>query len=938
MKKLVTLIVGIFMTCSLFAQAEMQVLPNDPAVKVGKLKNGLTYYIRHNERPEGRAEFYLATNVGAIQETPDQDGLAHFLEHMCFNGTKNFPGKSLLDYLQSIGASFGGNVNASTGVEQTQYMLTNIPIVNQSVIDSCILIMHDYSHFVTNDPAEIDKERGVIVEERRARRDASWRLHERSLPYYYGDSKYATCTLIGSQENLLNFKPESLVNFYKTWYRPDLQALIVVGDVDVDYVEAKIKEIFADIPAAVNPKAKDVHMVPGNVEPIVGILTDPEQASSSIQLLWKSDAAPKEINNTVVGKLTDLLKSITSRVFAERLTDIAAKPDAPFLSADVAMGNMTTTMEVLLGQLSVKEGEAISGFKSFLTEMEKAKRFGFAEDEVNRAKEAILSAYETAAKNADTRTSPQLIPELMNHFFENYAFMEPSQEYALVQQLLGMINADVVNQVLGQVITDENMVVIYTAPEKDGLVHPSEDDFLTAIKEVKASDIKANEVEVIESSFLDPSQLKGSPVKKESKGVYGSTVWTLKNGVKVVLYPTDYEKDRVSFNFFKAGGLSLASDEEVLSFDENIWTLFLQNSGISRFPSGTVSKMLSGKNLSVSPYFNSIRHGISGLTTPKDIETAFQLAYLYFVDPRFDEDEYNQGINTIKAILPNMASQPNFQFQKILNEVIYGGHPRRMIISEELLQKASLENIEKVYRRLFNDAAGAELVIVGDFVPEAIKPMVEKYFGSIPKGKKAYEWTSTNSEVVDDTIVKDFEVDMQTPMTTVMSLYKRPMPFSYKRQVEMEALSYILNMRYVTSLREEEGGTYGAQTVAEAVNAPEEYLLLQIAFNSKPALADRLRELALVDLEKLASEGPTAEEFDMTKKNLEKNIPESKIKNSYWLGAIVVNESLGLDRVNDYEAAVNSLTAEDVQKAAKEILSGNHIEVIMRPGETVESE
>ena len=276
-------------------------LPNDPATKVGKLDNGLTYYIRHNDKPAQRAEFYLATNIGAIQETPDQDGLAHFLEHMCFNGTKNFPEKGILNWLESIGASFGGNVNASTGVEQTIYLLNNIPLVRPTVVDTCILIMHDYSHFVTCDPVEIDKERGVIIEERRSRRNASWRMHEQSLPYYYGDSKYATCTLIGSQENLQNFKPESLTNFYHTWYRPDNQALIVVGDIDVDEVEAKIKDIFSDIPAPVDPKAKDVIMIPDNEEPVIGIITDPEATTTNIEMFWKSEATPEEYNSTQVG-------------------------------------------------------------------------------------------------------------------------------------------------------------------------------------------------------------------------------------------------------------------------------------------------------------------------------------------------------------------------------------------------------------------------------------------------------------------------------------------------------------------------------------------------------------------------------------------------------------------------------------------------------------
>ena len=293
MRKFLLSAAMLFAAVAVFGQT---VLPNDPEVRTGKLDNGLTYYIRHNANPEDRAEFYLATNVGAIQETPDQDGLAHFLEHMCFNGTKNLPGKTMLDYLQKLGAEFGRNINAGTGVEETTYMLNNIPVTRTGIIDTCLLIMHDYSHYVTCDPVEIDKERGVILEERRTRRNAAWRMHEKSLPYYYGDSKYATCTLIGSEENLKNFKPESLVNFYKTWYRPDLQAVIVVGDVDVDYVENKIKSLFGDIPAAENPQPKENIIIPGNDEPVIGIITDPEATATTLEILWKKDAMPEMLN------------------------------------------------------------------------------------------------------------------------------------------------------------------------------------------------------------------------------------------------------------------------------------------------------------------------------------------------------------------------------------------------------------------------------------------------------------------------------------------------------------------------------------------------------------------------------------------------------------------------------------------------------------------
>ncbi|MDE5889723.1 MAG: insulinase family protein [Bacteroidales bacterium] len=332
MKRIFVLLAAIITATSMFGQSQ---LPNDPEVRKGQLENGLTYYIRHNDKPAGRAEFYLATNVGAIQETPDQDGLAHFLEHMCFNGTQNLPGKQMLEYLQKIGAEFGRNINAQTGVEQTTYMLNNIPVTREGIIDTCILIMHDYSHFVTCDPIEIDKERGVIIEEKRSRNTASWRMFEKSLPYYYGDSKYATCTLIGSQENLETFKPESLTNFYHTWYRPDLQAVIVVGDIDVDQIEAKIRDRFSDIPAAVNPKAKEMHKIPDNDEPIIGIITDPEATNTELTIFWKSEPTPEELNSTDYGFFLNLLNDYIYLIMSERLNDITSRPGATFIRASL---------------------------------------------------------------------------------------------------------------------------------------------------------------------------------------------------------------------------------------------------------------------------------------------------------------------------------------------------------------------------------------------------------------------------------------------------------------------------------------------------------------------------------------------------------------------------------------------------------------------------
>ncbi len=908
-----------------------QQLPNDPETRVGRLDNGLTYYIRHNDKPAQRAEFYLATDVGAIQETPDQDGLAHFLEHMCFNGTKNFPDKGILNWLESIGASFGGNVNASTGVEQTIYLLNNIPLVRPTVVDTCLLIMHDYSHFVTCDPVEIDKERGVILEEKRSRNTAAWRNFEAMLPYLYGDTKYAGCNIIGSEENLKTFKPESLLNFYHTWYRPDMQALIVVGDVDVDEVEAKIKSTFADIPAAENPKQKDVIRIPGNEKPVVGIITDPENSSTSVEVYWKSDAMSEEFNSTNIGLMVDVVKDIISTIMAERFNDISARADAPFLDAGFGISNICETMDVAYGEVTCKDGEVLEGFEAMLSEIEKMHRFGFTDAEIERAKSELLSRYEAAANKADSRKNSEFVMPLVNNFFDNKPYMDPKTEFELVSGLISQLGPEVINPLAQQLITRENMVVLYVAPEREGLQHPSEDQLLAVVDKVENAEYSQSLGEDIPSEFLNPASLKGSKVKKSEKGLYGSEVLTLKNGVKVILLPTEYEKDKISIKLFKKGGLSLISDEDVYSFESNIWSLYQQNTGVAEFPATTVSKMLSGKQLGIHPFIGNYQHGISGTSTRKDIETAFQLLYLYFTAPRFDADEYAQGIKQIQTLLPNLENQPNWKLQKELLKTIYDS-PRVFSLDSATLAKANLETIEKNYRRLFKDAAGATAVIVGDFSTESIRPLVEKYLGSLPKGRKATDWSYRGDGIIDGNKVNDFRTAMQTPAVTVVQLYKADAPYSVKEDVDYTALSYILTMIYTETLREEEGGTYGAQAVSQLTDRPNPMHLLQVAFQTNEEQADKLRELAVAGLRGIAENGPSAEQFDKAKKNLEKSIPESKLHNSTWRSALESYENYGYDYISEYEAAVSALTSDDVKAEAAQLLaSGNFIEMVMRP-------
>ena len=922
------------------AQQAMAKLPNDPAVRVGHLENGLTYYIRHNELPAKRAEFYLATNVGAIQETPDQDGLAHFLEHMCFNGTAHFPDKGILDYLRSIGAEFGANVNASTGFEETQYMLNNIPVERPTVVDTCLMILCDYAHFVNNDPVEIDKERGVIIEERRQRRNAQWRTMEQSFHYYFKGTKMENCTLIGRQESLETFKPESLHNFYATWYHPDMQAVIVVGDVDVDRTEAKIREIFSIIPKCENPQPKEHLSVPDHADPIVGIITDPERTNPSIEMAWHSEATPEAYNATIVGQMEDIIKTLIQLVMQERFADIVSKPDSPYLGGNFSFSSLVyEDIDAVIGQVALKEDNMLGGLKDFYTELERMKRFGFGEDEVDRAKKQIETALENAVKKAETRRNSEFISPLISNFFDQEPFMEPEVEQEVVNQILAQVNAQVLSMVAAQLLTDENFVAVYVGPEKEGIATPTEEEILATIAEVKASDIQPLEGEEIASEFLNPALLKGAKSKKAKDTLYGAKEWMLGNGVKVVFLQTDYKKDQILFDLYKDGGKSLIPDEDIVSFDGDIISLFKSNSGVAGFSGTQLAKMLTGKTVAINPYLNSLDHGIEGQANQKDLETALQLVYLFFTEPRFDQDEYDNGINQLKAILPNIDTNPNYKISKEFNKVLYNNSPRHRLISMDIIDDANLETLEKYYRMLFNDAAGATFVVVGDIDIDTLKPLVEKYIGSLPKGRKALKWADDGVRIPRGRIKDILSVDMQTPLSTVAQVYTAYLPYTAERKAALDAIAYILDIRYTNTLREDEGGTYSASVNASYSRRPEERALLRVEFGARPSLCDKLRGLAVEGIRELAENGPTDEEVNQAIQNLRKNLPERRQNNSYWQSALESFLRYGRDVDADNEAAINGLTKEKMQTALQEVLAqDNFIEVVMKPANTAEEE
>lgn len=936
MRKIISTILSLFVTLSAFAQVNPQgLLERDPSVRYGKLDNGLTYYIKHNDKPAERADYYLFTNVGAIQETPAQDGLAHFLEHMALNGTKNLPGKMMIDYFESIGASFGANINASTGVEQTMYMLNNIPTTREGIIDTALLIMHDYSAFVTNDPAEIDKERGVIIEEWRTRRTAEWRSTEKVWEHLYRGSKYATCNIIGTKENLETFPASELQDFYHTWYRPDLQAVVVVGDIDPEVVENKLRTLFEDIPARENPKPKEEILLPENEDPIVGIITDPETRVSQMQFVIKYPLlTPRMVRQYGAGFMNDLALDLVNAVFSERFDDITKQADAPFFAGSASFTNLIATADAFMTGVAFADGESLKAFEAALTEIEKAKRFGFTEGELERAKTNMIANAEKATSNADSRKNSEYVWDYYADFFQDWPFMTPAYKEEQIKGYLPFLSLDVINAFLSGISYDKNVVVLYLAPEREGLVHPTEQDFVDIIEKVQNAEMESDLQDEEFGELVDAALLVGSKVKKEEEGLYNSTVWTLENGIRVVVRPSDYKKEEVTFRLQAAGGRSLIAESELPSVDDNMLYLYNNLSGVSHFPSTTLSKMLTGKIVSENPFIENLFHGVSGSCAPKDFETLMQLVYLQVVEPRFVEEEIAPAFAQLNAIVPNLAKQPNFIFSEAYLKTAYGNNPRRQLISMDMVEKMSVASLENSYKTLFSNMAGTTVYITGNVDLETIKPLVEKYIGSLPTSGKPTEYIDHNLEVVPGKVKNIFNAPMTTPKSSVLLVYSGDVEYNHENVIAMQAFRYTLDLIYTETIREEEGATYGVGTQGNISAVPQQKGGMIIQFDTDPARVEEMIVLAIQGVEQIAENGPTEEQMVKIRENFLKNISESRISNSYWASNLRNYDLTGVDLDTEREAIINSLTSEKVKNFVADFIGqGNFVKVVMNPEE-----
>ena len=917
----------------LFAQG-MQELPDDPAVRKGVLDNGMTYYIRHNDKPAGQAEFWIFDNVGALQEEDSQQGLAHFLEHMAFNGTKNFPGNSMIGYLESVGVKFGANLNAFTAQEMTCYNMSNVPVTREGVVDSALLVLHDWAYYITLDGDEIDSERGVILNEMRTRNTADWRIHEQASPYLYGDSRYTTRNIIGHEEGLKTFPYEALRAFYHRWYRTDMQAIVIVGDINVDQMEQKVINLMSTIPAVENPEPKAKITVPiHNEEPIVAVLTDPELTGTSVSLYIKREPVPIEFNKTPDVALIDMLDRFMVIIGNERFNDLAQQPNAPFIAGGMDSGYNIQEMDDVEFAVSAREGEVLPAFEAMYTEFEKMARYGFTQSEFDRAKTLIARQVQMAYDSRDDRRNEDFMWTYINNYRLNSPMMSAEDAYEFNNYLLEVINLDMLNQFAQTRLTRENQVVIAELPSKEGAVIPTVADIENIITKVQNAEIApVTDDFVAEPLIPAKTKLKGSKVVKTETDQFGATVWTLKNGATVIVKPTDFKADEVLMQVIGKGGESVLATEDLMA--AKVLSDYVNMSGLGKFNASDLRKQLTGKMVGVTPFVYTYTNGFSASASPKDLETMFQLLYLSFTAPRFDKADYDVMMSQLTAAYGNVASDPQFKLQEVMTETMYGNNPRREMLTFDQLGNISFEKIQKVYKQLYSNPDDFTYLIVGNVDLETLKPMVEKYIGSLPKTKKEFTMVDDGVRYAQGRVENHFTLPMQMPKASVVTILNGEMPYTLENNLAMDFFAQLLTIRYTETMREEKGGTYGVSAFGQTAFLPVDAYLYLTLFDTEPAMVDELKQDIINEIEKMAAGDVREDDMVKIKEYFTKQYPDQLKQNGYWRNILMYYHLYGYDLDSNYMDIVNSFDAAYFQKLAAKILAGGDIiEVVMLPRE-----
>lgn len=937
MKKLNLLVCWLFFTALAWqvSAQQMQPLPVDPKVKYGKLDNGLTYYIRHNALPKDRADFYIAQRVGSMQEEDSQAGLAHFLEHMAFNGTKNFPDKNLINYLETIGVRFGENLNAYTGFDETVYNISNVPTTRPGIVDSCLLILHDWSNAISLEGEEIDKERGVIHEEWRTRGNAQMRMLEQQLPGMMPGSKYAERLPIGKMEVVDNFKYDELRNYYKKWYRPDLQALIIVGDIDPDRVEAQLKKIFTDVPAPVNPAEREMYPVPDNDKPLVSIATDKEASNTILYIFYKHNVMPKEAYATPMGLVRDYMRQVASEMVNSRFNEIVQKANPPFIYAMGTDGEflVAKTKDAWMMAALAKEGQIDEALKALVQETQRIKQYGFTASEYDRARINVLKRYESIYKDRDKQKNGTYVSEYVRHFNDGGYIPGIETEYTLVNQIAPNLPVEEVNKFVQSLIGDNNVVINLTGPEKEGVTYPTPDQLLQDYYAAQKEKVEPYKETVSNEPLVTNLPAPGKIVSEKENPALGTTEIVLSNGIKVNLKKTDFKEDEILVTASSPGGNSLYDGADIPNI--KVFNSVIDLGGLGNFSAVDLGKRLAGKKVYASTSISSQEEKVSGSVSPKDLETLFQLIYLSFTAPRQDQEAYESFVSRMKDQLKSAELNPMVSFSDTLSATLYDGNPRSARLKASDFDRISYDRIMEMYKERFGDASDFVFTFVGNINTDSIKPYLEQYLATLPgngRVEKANEQAMAAFHKGKE--VKHFRRPMETPKASVVNVYSGKMDYTLENQIAATMLKQIMDIVYVEKVREDEGGTYGVSVSANVSSFPAGRTVLQTYFDTDPARQDKMNAIVHTELKRIAEEGPRQADFNKTKENMVKKHAEQLQENGYWLGVLDSYYANGFDTITRYDELLQGMTPAKIQAFARKLIDqGNMVEVVMAPEE-----
>jgi zinc protease len=894
-------------------------VPVDPDYRIGKLDNGLTYYIRHNTEPAGRASYYIIQNVGAILEKDNQNGLAHFLEHMAFNGTKHFPGKTLLSTLEKHGVAFGRNINAYTSFDETVYNLSDVPVDKPGLIDTCLMILADWSDFLTLDEEEINKERGVILEEWRSRRNAQWRMLTQMLPVVYEGSMYAKRDIIGDTAVINNFDPETLRAFYHDWYRTDLQAIAVVGDFNVDEVEAKIREIFSPIPAIENPIPRPENLLAPKKGTTYLLVTDPEAPRTTVSLMIldaRPDTRERDLDYIREGYITSLMNAMMNNRFSE----IVQKGTPPFIAGGLSYSaDLPRNYNALTLAAYTNDGQEAGGFEAAVTELERTRRHGFTQGELNRARAEMLSNFENLYKQKDKISNDEWASQIRDHFLTGEPLPSLDLQYDYYKKILPEITVKEVNSRLQELVKDDNRFIYIQGP--DDKEHMTEAEAMAIIEKVTAADIKPYE-DVTGGTDLISGELTGAEiVNSVPLPQFGATEWTLANGAKVVFRHADYEKDNVTISGYAFGGSSFYPDS--LEPALNLFPTVVSMYGAGEFDNVALTKMLAGKKASVSLGIQETMQTVTGTSTPKDFETMMQLLYLRFARPNFNKEAYDAIMGRFKAVITMMLKDPNKIMSDSLSMNMSNYHPRTFLMTPESMNLIQYEDINYIYETAFDDASAFTFFITGNIEEAVARDMASLYIGALPSKYQSETYRNLGMEQPEGTVRKEIPIPLTVPKATVIMSYSADSKYKPSEYLAMDVLKGILDLVYTEKVREEEGGTYGVSVNASVEKRPEEKSMLMVVFECNPERAEELKAIIYKELEDIAKNGPRQIDLDKTVSNMLKTREEELEHNSYWANTIRNYYLNGIDRndSSNYADILNKLTVKKMKKAAKKFLS-----------------